>query len=76
MRVSFASLAAKAPISTPGPLCIPKRVIQIAVDTLPACLKGADTVEKRASCTRFIVFEDGVVRSFRVIGSVIMANYG
>jgi hypothetical protein len=36
----------------------------------------ADTVEKRASCTRFIVFEDGVVRSFRVIGSVIMANYG
>jgi len=54
----------------------PKAAIQIALAAHSAWLKGADTVEKRASCTRFIVFEDGVVRSFRVIGSVIMANYG
>ena len=36
----------------------------------------ADTVEKLGAQTRFGFFEDDRLRSFHVIGSTIMANYG
>jgi len=54
----------------------PKAAIQIALAAHSAWLKGADTVEKLTNHARFTFLEDDSYCSFRVIGSVVTANYG